>query len=126
MLNCKKKNHKTITKVKCPVKNDFIHNPKDIPDVFNKYFSNIGQSLASKVPESHIHFSHYLKENYSNSFYFNPVMPYEIESEITLLSCSKSVGLFLSKTYAKMHKTIRISTSSRNYESFNSERKISI
>ena len=94
LLNRKKKNHKSITKMKCPVKNDFIYNPKDIPDVFNKYFSNIGQSLASKLPESRIHFSYYLKDNYSNSFYFNHVTPYEIESEITQLSCSKSVGLY--------------------------------
>ena len=31
LLNRKKKNHKSITKVKCPVKNDFIYNPKDTP-----------------------------------------------------------------------------------------------
>ena len=94
LINRKKK-HKMITKLKCPNKNEFISNPKDIPDVLNKYFSTIGQKLASKLPNSHTHFSHYLKtKNYSSSFYFNPVTPVEVEFEIASLCVSKSVGLY--------------------------------
>ena len=31
LINRKKKKHKLITKLKCPNKNEFISNPKDIP-----------------------------------------------------------------------------------------------
>jgi hypothetical protein len=66
-----------------------IKNPKDIPDILNKHFSTIGKKLASRLPNSNTHFSQYLNShNYLNSFFFNPLIPSEVEFEITSLPCS--------------------------------------
>jgi hypothetical protein len=72
-----------------------IKNSKDIPDILNKHFSTIGKKLASKLPNSNTHFSQYLNShNYLNSFFFNPVIPSEVEFEITSMPCNKADGLY--------------------------------
>jgi hypothetical protein len=94
LINRKRKNHKTITALRCPIKKEMIKNPKDIPDIQNKHFSTIGKKLASKLPNSNTHFSQYLNShNYLNSFFFNPVIPSEVELEITSMPCNKADGL---------------------------------
>jgi hypothetical protein len=97
LINRKRKNHKTITALRCPIKKEMIKNPKDIPDILNKHFSTIGKKLASKLPNSNTHFSQYLNShNYLNLFFFNPVIPSEVEFEITLMPyCNKADGLYL-------------------------------
>ncbi len=72
-----------------------IKNPKDIRDIPNKHFLNIGKKLASKLANSNTHFSHYLNfylilnthfsNNYLNPFFFNPLIPSEVEFECLVI-----------------------------------------
>ena len=41
LINRKKSNRKTVTKIRCPVKNALIFTPTEIPDIFNKYISHL-------------------------------------------------------------------------------------
>ena len=71
LINHKKSNQKTVTKISCPVKNELISSPTEIPNIFNKHFSSVSEKLASKMPSSSKHFSQYLNNsNYPNSFFF--------------------------------------------------------
>ena len=95
LINRKRNNHKIITTIKCPTRNEINRNPRDIPNILNKHFSTIGTSLASKLPNPIKHFSQYLDTtNYSGSFFFDPISPHEVECEISSMSCAKAYGLY--------------------------------
>ena len=72
----------SITSLKYP-NGELTHNPFEIPNILNNYFTSVGPNLASKISQSNRHFSEYLPHlNHSDSSFFNPVSPAEIESEI--------------------------------------------
>ena len=74
---------------------ELTHNPFEIPNILNNYFTSVGPNLASKISQSNRQFSEYLPRlNYSDSFFFNPVSPAEIESELMLLPLNKTSGLY--------------------------------
>ena len=61
----------------------------------NKYFSSKGHNLASKMPNSPKQFTDYLpKLDFASSFFFNPVSPSEIDSEIMTIQLNKAHGLY--------------------------------
>ena len=61
----------------------------------NKYFSAIGYSLASKMPNPPNQFTEYLpKLNFDSSFFFNPVSPSDIEVEMMTTPITKEYGLY--------------------------------
>ena len=68
-----------------PVQSIFKHNGIMVEDGnliaehFNDFFVNVGPSTASKIPKSNISPQSYLKGNYINSFYTNPVTSDELE-----------------------------------------------
>ena len=72
------------------------NDPKTIGNTLNEYFATVGDKLASAIPEASGTFSNYLDPPLSNTFYFDPIIPQEIESEIITLSESKAYGLYSS------------------------------
>ena len=58
---------------------------KTFGNTLNKYFSSIGHQLATDIPEVNTTFSDYLDPPLQNSFYFDPIIPKETETEIILL-----------------------------------------
>jgi hypothetical protein len=77
------------------------------------------RNLASKLPKSYTHFSHYLKtKNYSSTFYFNPVTPVEVIWNRLILYVVANLldYIFLSYTFAEMYKAVNILAISRNHE----------
>ena len=46
---------------------EIIEDPNDIANVFNSYFSSIGENLGRKIPLAKKHFSEYLNEPIPNS-----------------------------------------------------------
>ncbi len=58
---------KAVTKIRCPIGNEFISNPMEIPNVLNKHFSSVERKLASNMPSSSNHFSQYLGTIFLNS-----------------------------------------------------------
>ena len=107
LLGSKRKKRKT--------KNiNFIHSnenaaltsdPKTIGNTLNEYFATVGDKLASAIPEVSDTFSNYLDPPLSNTFYFDPIIPQEVESEITTLPENKAYGLYSSP--AKLLKLAR-------------------
>ena len=75
---------------------DKISNPKAISNTLNKHFSTVGQRLASRFSTSTTEhdFRDYLDPPLQNSFYFDPSVPQDIESEIEALPNNKAYGLY--------------------------------
>ena len=90
-----KQSSQSIISLKCPRSNLVSQNPSEFPDIMNKYFSSIGHNLASKMPNSPKQFTDYLpKLDFASSFFFNPVSPSEIDSEIMTIQLKKAHGLY--------------------------------
>ena len=49
--------------------NGIIHNKSDIANEFNNYFVNIGNNLASMIPNKEMEFREFLPEGLSNSIF---------------------------------------------------------
>ena len=96
LLGRKNKAHKDIICLKCPRRNLVLsQNPPEFPDIMNKYLSSIGHNLASKMPNSPKQFTGYLpKLDVASLFFFNPVSPSEIDSEIMTIKLNKAHGLY--------------------------------
>ena len=65
--------------------------PKDIANVINDFFVNIGKKLASKI-DSNVNHTEYLNERQSKSFFFSPVISSEVKNLIMNLDQSKACG----------------------------------
>ena len=72
--------------------NQTIEDPKEIANVFNSYFSSIGENLANKIPSSNKHFSKFLGQPNANSIFFSPATKYEVTDIVTSLSNKQSAG----------------------------------
>jgi len=79
--------------------------PKIIGNTLNEYFATIGDKLASAIPEVSGTVSNYLDPRLSNTFYFDLIIPQEVDSEIITLPESKAYGLYSSP--AKLLKLAR-------------------
>ena len=69
-----------------------INNSVDIANAFNDYFSNIGTTLASKIPRVGVSPMQYLTGYSSDNFFISPITYVEIENEISNLKANKSTG----------------------------------
>ena len=76
--------------------NGVTQNAAEVPNVLNDFFSTVGQKLAANVPDTYYHHNKYLaKVNYcASSSFFDPVIPSDIELEISLLPSNKAYGLY--------------------------------
>ena len=72
------------------VNNELISDPSTIANKFNEFFTNIGPSLANKIPVTNIKATQFLKGDYQNSFFFLPVSEPEIIKVISDLKNSHS------------------------------------
>ena len=71
------------------------HNAPELPNVLNDFFSTVGQKLAANVPDTYCHHNEYLaKVSCASSFFFDRVIPSDIELEISLLPSNKAYGLY--------------------------------
>ena len=95
LMNRKKKRGDVITALKRPGGEHISQNPKDFPDILNTYFATVGSKLASGMPNAQSHFSSYLPNvTNSQSFFFDPVSPSEIQLEILLIPPNKAHGIY--------------------------------
>src|SRR6218665_1704399 len=63
-----------------------------IAENFNRYFSNIGSSLAKSIAPSSCKATDYLKVNTPDSLFLSPITPSEIIDQIALIKNSYSKG----------------------------------
>ena len=89
-----KSNDKSSISEKFKLNNDIISDSKIIANSFCKYFSNIGNTFASIIPQPNKPFDTYLpKERASKkSIYLAPTDPFEILTLIKSLKPKKSTG----------------------------------
>lgn len=87
-LGRNKNNNGVLDKVE--VDGKVINDPQLIADEFNKYFSSIGQSIASKLPKSNTDFSEYIPIPCPQSFGFEPITPVETAMTIEKLKSSSA------------------------------------
>ena len=93
VINRGRKKIKKIPALKDAKSGLLIHDPKKLPSILNKHFASCGATLAAKLPHSERHFSEFLAYR-PKTFYFLPVTPGEVESEISLLPLGKSHGVY--------------------------------
>ena len=95
LINGKKKKSRVISSLKRPNDNSITNDPLEISNIFNNYFSSVGEKLASRVPSSSCSFTDYLSSNYNtNSFFFDVVSPVDIEREMLSIPRNKAYGLY--------------------------------
>ena len=97
LLNRRQRNLKPINKLKDPQSNNsVINDPLRIPNIVNKYFSSVGNNLATKLPEAKHPCTDYLCNSKSpdTSFFLKPVTPHEVKLEILSIPNNKSSGLY--------------------------------
>ena len=71
-----------------------LTNPKDIAEVFNDYFANIGQNLASnQTDNTNFNFETYVKKAESEFTAFQPVTIGQVYQLLTSLSSNKATGV---------------------------------
>ena len=93
LINRKKEKSRAISSLK-RLNNDITTDPLEISNIFNNYFSSVGEKLASHVPPSSCSFTDYFSpNNYPNSF-FDAVSSVDIEHEILSKSRNKTYGLY--------------------------------
>ena len=74
------------------IDNTLICDKKQISEEFNKFFVNIGPSLAQKIPTCNAHYSDFLSNKVTNSLYLNPICNEEIISLVSKFHSKKSSG----------------------------------
>ena len=95
VMNRNKRKSKPIVGLKRLNGNGVTRNPAEIPNLLNDFFSTIGQKLAANVPDSNCHYREYLtNNNFTSSFFFEPVISSDIELEISLSRSKKAYGLY--------------------------------
>ena len=94
LINRKKEKSRAISSLK-RLNNDITTDPLEISNIFNNYFSSVGEKLASHVPPSSCSFTDYFSpSNYPNSFFFDAVSSVDIEHEILSITRNKTYGLY--------------------------------
>ena len=72
--------------------NENIDNPEIIANIFNNYFSTIGEKTQAKIKHSHENNTDYLTNGNPDSFFFSPANKEEIKIILSSLDISKTTG----------------------------------
>ena len=95
--NCKKKNKRNSTNsIRSNPNEAPTSDPKEISNILNKYFATVGSILASKIPQTINTFFDYLDPPLNRTFFFDPIIPEDINLEISILQDNKAHGLYSS------------------------------
>ena len=101
LLHRRQKNLKVISALNdFNNRNKIIKEGSRIPNIINEHFATVGNKLANNLPipqKHHLDFVNKCKSPIS-SFFFQPVLPEELLSEILLVPNDKSYGLYSSPT----------------------------
>ena len=77
----------------CNGKGDELTDPTAVCQEMNSFFTNIGNELAKKIPDTAVDPLEYVQGNKSgNSFFLKPVTPQEVFSKLSKINVSKSCG----------------------------------
>ena len=86
-------NDKSIINSKFHINTKITENTSEIANGFCKYFSEVGETFATKIPKSKHSFNTYLRtERNPKSLFLSPTDPNEIQQIISSLKPQKSTG----------------------------------
>ena len=68
-----------------------IHDQEEIANIFNEYFSEIGEKLSSEIPSTNIKYADYIKHN-ECTFEFVEIFEDEVLAELKNLKANKGFG----------------------------------
>ena len=71
---------------------EIVEDPSDIVNIFNNYFSSIGENLAVNIPPSNKHFVDFLGQPNQKSIFFVPTHRCEVLDMVSKLKTKKSSG----------------------------------
>ena len=94
LINNKRKDFKRISSIIHPDSKVRTNDRSEISNIFNNFFSSVGPNLASKLPSTNREFTDYMSGNFDKSFFFNPVVASEIETEILSIPLNEAHGLY--------------------------------
>ena len=77
----------------CPDSKVPSNDGSEISSIFSKFFSSLAPKLASKLFSTNREFTDYMSGNFDESFFFNPVVASELETEILTIPLNKAYGL---------------------------------
>ena len=72
--------------------NENIDNPERIANIFNNYFSTIGEKTQAKIKHSHKKYTDYLSNENPDTFFLSPTNKEEIKFILSSLDINKSTG----------------------------------
>ena len=84
------KNKNKITNSEFLVNNRLTTNKTKVADGFNKYFVNVGATLAKVIAKPNVSPMHYIQQTVMETFYINPATEYEIAKIISNFNDSVS------------------------------------
>ena len=77
-------NKSSSTPTSLIIENELLSDPKEVANEFNKYFSNIADSLQSQIHTQGQNFQHYLKDPNESTIFLKPATNLEILNTIVL------------------------------------------
>ena len=88
--------------------------PKEISNILNKYFATVGSKRASKILQTISTFFDYLDPPLNRTFSFDPIIPEDINLEISILQDNKPISLlsiynriFEKLMYSRLTKSVK-------------------
>ena len=94
LINRQKEKQKAISALKYPRSNKLLNAPTEIPNIFNNFFSSVGQSLSSKMAKPSTQCTSYLPRLSNPGSLFCPVTSKENEEEIMTIPSNKAFGFY--------------------------------
>ena len=82
----------SVTSTLLTFQNETIDNPKRIANIFNNYFSTVGEKTQTKTKYSYKNYTDYLTKENRNSFFLSPTDKEEIKLILSSLDISKPTG----------------------------------
>ena len=74
--------------------NENMDNPERIANIFNNYFSTIGEKTQTKIKHSHKNYTDYFRNENLDSFFLSPTNKEEIKIILSSLDIIRSIGLY--------------------------------
>ena len=87
-----KKSSKTIPPSSISVEGKTISDPQNIAKNFNNFFYQYWQKYSKKILPTKKHFSNFLKDPITDTFFISPTTPEEVYKSIQELQVNKSLG----------------------------------
>ncbi|XP_057312179.1 uncharacterized protein LOC130653679 [Hydractinia symbiolongicarpus] len=91
ILNNKDNNSRSSTS-SLKINDKIISEKLTVANAFNEHFTSVADKIRNQIPHNNTHFSSYLKNNNSNSLFFNPVTIEEVLKIINNLDLTKASG----------------------------------